>query len=72
MTRILQLAAATAALLASAACATTGSSGVDARGWTGQGAQPFDAAQAACRSVSADERSPAFTTCMAEKGWTRP
>ncbi|MNE26984.1 hypothetical protein D3C81_1992460 [compost metagenome] len=71
MIRVLQIAAATA-LLASAACATTDSSGVDARGWTGRGAQPFDAAHSACLTAAGDASSSAFTACMAEKGWTRP
>jgi hypothetical protein len=71
MIRVLQIAAATA-LLASAACATNDPAGPDARGWTGRGAQPFDAAHSACLTAAGDARSAAFTTCMAEKGWTRP
>lgn len=67
MIRILQIAAA-AALVATAACATS-----DSLGWKGDGAQPFDGARDACRaSAGADEHSAAFTDCMAAKGWTRP
>lgn len=69
MIRILQITAATT-LLATAACATS-----DSLGWKGDGAQPFDGARDACRAsagAGADENSPAFTDCMASKGWTRP
>ena len=45
-------------------------------GWSGQGAEPFDQARAACENSAAtysdpSERDEAFTQCMAEKGWTR-
>lgn len=54
-----------AALLLLAACATTSESG-----WTGSGAQPFDAALAECQ-VQANGDNAALETCMAGKGWAR-
>ena len=46
-------------------------------GWTGSGAQPFDAALAECETkaagvADANERHKMLELCMAEKGWTRP
>ena len=53
-------------------CATSSS-----RGWSGQGATPFDTAQADCDAKSRDlpageQREKAFDACMAEHGWKRP
>ncbi len=56
-----------AALALLSACATS-----DSRGWTGSGAEPFDAAQADCRAQSQGQGEAAFEACMAGKGWTRP
>ena len=57
-------------LLLVAGCSTTH------HGWTGAGAQPFDAALADCEAkaapVSEAQRNAALESCMAEKGWTRP
>ena len=57
--------------LAATACASTSE-----RGWTGHGAEPFDAAESACRSatVNADAaaREHEFEACMAQRGWRRP
>lgn len=62
-----------AAALATSACVTV----IDAAdggdyGWTGQGAQPFDAARDQCRDrAGKHEGTTAFIICMSEKGWTR-
>jgi hypothetical protein len=61
-----------ACLLATTACATSGS-----RGWSGQGATPFDTAQATCDAKTRDlpageQREDAFDACMQENGWKRP
>lgn len=61
------------ATLSVAACATTA---VDGRGWSGNGAEPFDGARTACEAQSAStpagpERTASFETCMAAKGWHR-
>jgi hypothetical protein len=61
------------ATLSVAACATTA---VDGRGWSGDGAAPFDGARAACEAQSATlpagpERMASFEACMAGKGWHR-
>ena len=47
------------------------------RGWTGEGATPFDTAQADCDAKTRDlpagkERESAFDACMKEHGWRRP
>jgi hypothetical protein len=47
------------------------------RGWTGEGATPFDTAQARCDAKTRDlaagkTREDAFDDCMAENGWKRP
>jgi hypothetical protein len=47
------------------------------RGWTGEGATPFDTAQADCDAKTRDleagkAREDAFDACMAEHGWKRP
>lgn len=59
-----------AALLAAACASTSGP------GWTGTGAEPFDAAQSACRTaterVAPALREHEFQRCMAERGWRRP
>lgn len=62
------------AALVAAGCASTGA--VDARGWSGEGAEPFDGARAACEADAAampagEARRVAFETCMARKGWHR-
>ena len=57
-----------AAVLASA-CATT------EPGWEGHGAEPFDAARAACEAETAtvaSDRQAAFEACMNARGWSRP
>lgn len=61
---------ATALLLAG--CATS-----ESRGWSGEGAVPFDSAQSSCEAEAAaqpagEARDRAFETCMAGKGWRRP
>ena len=57
--------------LVAAACASTPD-----RGWTGHGAEPFAAAESACRSATASAgaatRDREFEACMAERGWHRP
>lgn len=61
------------AALATTACVTVidADSGGD-YAWTGEGAQPFDAARDACRERAGEaEGTTAFVQCMAEKGWTR-
>lgn len=59
------------AALLLASCAATSEPG-----WTGSGAEPFDAAQAACRTaterVDPALREHEFQRCMAERGWRRP
>ena len=55
-----------------AACAS-----VRDRGWSGEGATPFDTAQATCDAEAAPrpagrEREAAFDACMAGHGWKRP
>ena len=57
-----------AATLVLTACASTG----DNRGWTGNGAMPFDHAVASCQIETQVVEGPAFEVCMASKGWTRP
>ena len=47
------------------------------RGWSGEGATPFDAAQADCDAKTRDldagkRREEAFDACMAGHGWKRP
>lgn len=47
------------------------------RGWTGEGATPFDTAQADCDAKTRDldagkPREDAFDACMAGHGWKRP
>ena len=64
-------AAVIALCLATTACASTPD-----RGWTGHGAEPFDAAESACRTATANidaaMREHEFEVCMAERGWRRP
>ena len=60
------------AMLAVAGCATVDGG----RGWSGDGAQPFDGARAACEAEAAAkpagaERTQALDACMAAKGWHR-
>lgn len=44
-------------------------------GWSGSGAEPFDAAKADCEAeaaaLPAAGRDAAFEACMARRGWTR-
>ena len=68
-----RMALALLAALSVAACATTV---VDGRGWSGNGAEPFDGARTACEAESAavpagTERTASFEACMATKGWHR-
>ncbi len=62
-----------AAALATSACVTVIDAGDGSDyAWTGEGAQPFDAARDQCRDrAGKHEGTTAFVTCMAEKGWTR-
>jgi hypothetical protein len=57
------------AVLSLGACATSNA------GWTGSGAQPFDASLAECTATTqnipdAGTRATALNQCMATKGWT--
>lgn len=71
MNRLLILAAVASAALLNAACVTVIDAGSD-YGWSGENAQPFDAARDSCRaSAGRAEGSTAFVQCMADKGWTR-
>jgi len=56
------------ALLFVSACASVSDDG----GWTGNGAQPFDGARAACQVETQATEGAQFEACMAGKGWTRP
>lgn len=61
------------AMLSVAGCATTA---VDGRGWSGNGAEPFDGARTACETEAAatpagPERTASFEACMAARGWHR-
>jgi len=55
-----------------AAAVLAGCASVNDEGSTGQGAQPFDSARAACEIETQTLEGPQFETCMAGKGWTRP
>lgn len=69
---MIKLLTASAAALLLAGCVTVIDASDDGYGWTGSGAQPFDAAKADCvRQAGSDEGTTAFVTCMADKGWTR-
>lgn len=70
---MIKLLTAAAVALMLSGCVTVIDAGDDRDyGWTGAGAQPFDAARADCRaSAGRDEGTTAFITCMADKGWTR-
>lgn len=71
MSRLFVLAAASAALLTSA-CVSITIKDDEAFNWSGQNAQPFDASIEACRAYAGrDQSTPAFTACMAERGWRR-
>ncbi len=59
-------------LLAGAIFALTACASVNDEGWTGQNAQPFDSARAACDIEAQAPRGAEFEACMASKGWTRP
>lgn len=61
------------ATLSVGACATTA---LDGRGWSGDGAEPFDGARTACEAEAAPApagagRTASFEACMATKGWHR-
>jgi hypothetical protein len=72
MNKLLTLAAITAALMTSACITVIDASEDSGVNWTGQNAQPFDAALRQCReNTDSGQRSDAFRACMAEKGWTR-
>ncbi len=60
------------AALISSALAGCVSIGGDGGGWTGNGAQPFDNAVAACQIETQTTEGAQFEVCMASKGWTRP
>lgn len=72
MKRLLVLAGLAAALMTSA-CVTVIDAGDDADlVWHGNNAGSFDTARAECRaSTGKGQRSEAFRSCMAAKGWTR-
>lgn len=71
MKRLLALAVVATAVAVSA-CVSITVKDDDAVNWTGQNAQPFDAALEACRRYAGrDQDTPAFAACMAEKGWSR-
>lgn len=59
------------ALLTLSACATSGG----AHDWSGENAEPFDGALAACERESnalpKPERTAALDSCMARRGWHR-
>jgi predicted small secreted protein len=70
----LMILAVMAAALTTSACVTVIDAGDDdnSYGWSGQNAQPFDASLEACREYAGrNQGTPAFSACMAEKGWTR-
>jgi uncharacterized protein GlcG (DUF336 family) len=73
MKRLLILAAATAVALSTSACVTIiDADGHDSVAWSGENAQPFNAARDECRAQTRQgQRSDAFRDCMAGKGWTR-
>lgn len=72
MKRLLILPALAAALMISACVTVIDADDNDDLAWSGQNAQPFDSARAECRAATGKgQRSEAFRTCMAEKGWTR-
>lgn len=72
MKRLLILAALSAALMTSACVTVIDASDDGDLAWHGNNAGPFDAARAECRaSTNRGQRSDAFRTCMADKGWTR-
>jgi hypothetical protein len=61
------------ATLCAAGCATTAA---DGRGWSGNGAEPFDGARDACEADASAipagrERTASFEACMAARGWHR-
>ena len=65
-----------AVLFVACACAGGCATG-NSRGWSGEGAMPFDTAQADCdaktRELAAGKvREHAFDACMAGHGWRRP
>ncbi len=67
----LMILAAMAAALTTSACVTVIGVDDDTINWTGQNAQPFDASLEACREYAGrNQHTPAFTACMADKGWT--
>lgn len=71
MKRLTLIAALTAVAIGTSACVIID---VDADdfAWSGENAQPFDAARDGCRATAgSDQSSDAFRACMAEKGWTR-
>lgn len=72
MKRLIVLSAVAASLMTSACITVIDAEDGDGVNWSGQNAQPFDAARDGCvDSVGDDSRSRAFAACMAEKGWTR-
>ena len=63
-------------ILMLAALAAAGCASLHDAGWTGEGAEPFDGARAACEAEAVatpagDARTRAFEACMAGKGWHR-
>lgn len=72
MKRLLVLAALSADLMTSACVTVIDASDSDELAWHGENAQPLDAARTECRaSTDRGQRSEAFRSRMAGKGWTR-
>lgn len=69
MKRLFLTATLIAAGLATSACVTIIDAGHE-DGWRAKAATPFNEARDQCRQT-ADVRSRAFQTCMAEHGWIR-
>lgn len=59
-------------LIMTVVAALFGCQSLSDRGWVGSGAEPFDAARAACQTKTKNESDADFETCMASKGWRRP
>lgn len=71
MKRLTLIAALTAVALTTSACVIIDVD-ADPLAWSGENAQPFDAARAGCvETTGEDQSSEAFRGCMATKGWTR-
>lgn len=69
MKTILTLIAASAAALAASGCIAVSHTTHREHGWSGENAEPFDGALAACEAAHSLPRD--IDACMAAKGWTR-